>query len=202
MRRPVFAAFALACFACVPASGQSVSKDPAQAPSGTYVANEDHTQALFSIMHLGLTAVHGRFDRISGTLTFDGKQPERSAAAITIDTASIDMSVASLSNDLKTIFRVQQYPAMTFISTSIVRMGPDTGRINGLLTIKDVTRPVILDVTFNGGAKSPMGGGYALGFHATGTIRRSDFGLDHMFWSRFVSDDVQLTIEAQFDQKD
>ena len=57
-----------------------------------------------------------------------------------------------------------------------IELDPDTGRIDGMLTIQDVTKPVILDVTFNGGGKTPMSGGYSLGFHATGVLRRSDFG--------------------------
>ncbi|HLY05589.1 MAG TPA: YceI family protein [Rhizomicrobium sp.] len=202
MRNIVFTAVALALIASVPASGQSVSKDPALAPAGTYAANQNHTQVLFSVRHLGLTDFHGRFDKVSGTLTFDNRRPERSAVSITIDTTSLDTTSEKLNNDLKTIFRVQEFPAMTFKSTAVTRTGPDTGRIDGMLTIKDVTRPVILDVTFNGGGKSMMSGGdYSLGFHATGVLRRSDFGLDKMFWSGFVSDEVALTIEAEFDQK-
>jgi len=201
MHKSVAATILSALVVALPAFGQSVSKDPAQAPSGTYTANEDHTQALFSVVHLGLTEVHGRFDKITGTLTFDGKQPERSAVSVSIATASVDTPNAGLNGNLKTVFRVQQYPAMIFKSTSVTRTGPDTGRMDGTLTIRDVTKPVTLDVRFNGGEKSPMGGGYSLGFHATGTIRRSDFGLDQMIWSRFVSDDVALTIEAEFDQK-
>lgn len=201
MRNTVFAAIALALFACAPASSQTASKDPAQAAAGPYVADWKHTQVLFSIVHLGLTEFHGRFDKIAGTLDFDNQQPERSATSIAIDTTTLNTPNDTLNNDLKTIFRVQQYPTAVFKSTSITRTGPNTGRMNGLLTIKDVTKPIILDVTFNGGEKSPMGGAYSLGFHATGTIRRSDFGLDRMIWSRFVGDDVQLTIEAQFDKK-
>lgn len=201
MRNIALAAIALVLVGATPSPGQTVSKDPAQAPSGSYASDENHTQVLFSVRHLGLTDFHGRFDRISGTLAFDGKQPERSAVTITIDTASLDTANERLNNALKTVFRAQQYPTMTFKSTSVTRTSADTGRINGMLTIKDVTKPVILDVTFNGGEKPPLGGGYSLGFHAIGVIRRSDFGLDKVFWSRFVSDEVALMIEAEFDQK-
>lgn len=201
MRNIALAAIALAFFVSTSAPGQTVSRDPSQAPSGPYASNEDHTQVLFSARHLGLTDFHGRFDRISGTLAFDSKQPERSAVSITIDTASLDTTSERLNNDLKTIFRVQQYPTTIFKSTSVTRTGLDTGRMTGMLTIEDVTKPVIMDVTFNGGSRPPMGGGYSLGFHAVGVIRRSDFGLDKMFWNRFVSDEVALTIEAEFDQK-
>ena len=201
MRNIVFAAVAIALCAAVSTSGQSASKDPEQAPAGSYIVDGKHTQVLFSIMHLGLTAYHGRFDRISGSLAFDGKQPERSAVSIIIDTTTLDTTSEKLNNDLKTIFRAQQYPAAVFKSTSVTRTGADAGRISGLLTIQDITKPVILDVTFNGGAKTPMSSAYSLGFHATGTIRRSDFALDRMIWSGFVSDEVQLTIEAEFDQQ-
>ena len=201
MRHIALAAIALALVGSTSSPGQTVSKDPAQAPSGPYVSNENHTQVLFSVRHLGLTDFHGRFDRISGTLAFDSKQPERSAVTITIDTASLDTTSERLNNGLKTLFRAQQYPTMTFKSISVTRTAPDTGRIDGMLTIQDVTKPVILDVTFNGGGRPPIGSGYSLGFHAVGVIRRSDFGLDKVFWSRFVSDEVALTIEAEFDQK-
>ena len=200
MRSPVCLAVALALFVSYPVASQTVSTDPAQAPGGTYSVNADHTQVLFSIRHLGLTDFHGRFDRASGTLSFDNKRPERSTVAITVDTASLDTTSQRLNNNLKTIFRVQQYPAMIFKSTAVSRTGPDTGRIDGTLTIQDVTKPVTLEVTFYGGAKSPTGGAYSLGFHATGVIRRSDFGIDKMFWSRFVSNEVVLTIEAEFDK--
>ena len=200
MGRLASAAVALALFA-VPASGQSISKDAARAPPGTYVVNADHTQVLFSIMHLGLTEFHGRFDKVSGTLTYDNKQPERSAVSITIDSESLDTTSDKLNSTLKTIFRVQQFPTAVFKSTSIVLTGADTGRLSGILTIRDVTKPVALDVTFNGGGRPPLSSGYALGFHATGTIRRSDFGLDQMIWSRFVGNEVTLTVEVQFDQQ-
>jgi polyisoprenoid-binding protein YceI len=201
MRKIVFAVLGLALAGAVPVSAQSVSKDATQAPAGTYTVNDDHTQVLFSILHLGLTEFHGRFDRVSGTLTFDGTQPERSALSVTIDTTRLDTTSVRLNNDLKAVFRTQQFPTAVFKSTAITRTGADTGRISGTLTLRDVTKPVILDVTFNGGRKPPLSDGYSLGFHANGTIRRSDFGLDQMIWSHMVGDEVNLTIEAQFDQQ-
>ena len=74
--------------------------------------------------------------------------------------------------------------------------------MTGDLTIHGVTKPVTFDVTFNGGLPAPMGrAAYDIGFHATATIKRSDFGLDKMMWSSFVGDDVKLTIEAMFQQQ-
>jgi polyisoprenoid-binding protein YceI len=201
MRRIVVAALSLALASCLPVLAQNVSTDPAKAPSGIYEVNAGHTQLLFSIMHLGLTDYFGRFDKLSGTMTYNDSQPERSSVDISVDTTSLDVPVPRLTDELKNVFGVQQYPTAAFKSTSITRTGPDTGRMSGLLTMRGVTKPVTLDVTFNGGELSPMGGGYALGFRATGTIKRSDFGLTQMIWSQFVSDDVHLIIEAMFDQQ-
>src|SRR6185369_30488 len=78
---------------------------------------------------------------------------------------------------------------------------PTTGKMTGDLTIHGVTKPVTFDVTYNGGLKAPIGNAYDLGFHATTTIKRSDFGLDKMMWNSFVGDDVKLTIEAMFLQQ-
>jgi polyisoprenoid-binding protein YceI len=199
--RIAVAILSLALASCLPVLAQDVSTDPAKAPSGVYTANAGHTQVLFSILHLGLTDYFGRFDKTSGTLNYDDNQPEQSSVNISIDMTSMDLPSARLTDDVKNVFGVQQYPAATFKSTAITRTGPNTGRMSGLLTIRDVTKPVTLDVTFNGGEPSSITGGYALGFRATGTIRRSDFGLTKMIWSRFVGDDVHLIIAAMFDQQ-
>ena len=187
-----------------PAAAQSVSKDPVRAPTGAYeVDPHGHTQVLFSILHLGLTDYYGRFDMVSGTLNYDGNQPEHSSLSITIDTSSVDPPSDRLTGELKgpSVFNTQQFPTANFKSTAVTRTGPDTGHVAGLLTIRHVTRPVTLDVTFNGGEQNPMGNGYALGFRATATIRRSDFGLNTASWSMYVGDDVHLIIEAMFDQQ-
>ena len=73
--------------------------------------------------------------------------------------------------------------------------------MEGILTMKGVTKPVVLDVVFHGGGPNPVNGNYALGFHATTTIKRSDFDMTSAIWSPFVSDDVTLTIEAMFEQE-
>ena len=96
------------------------------------------------------------------------------------------------------MFDAAKFPQATFVSTAVQRTGPTAGKMTGDLTIHGVTKSVTFDVTFNGGAPSPMGPAYYLGFHATATIKRSDFGLDKMVWNSFVGDDVKLTIEALF----
>lgn len=204
MSRWFAAAVLAASLALAPqARSQDVSKDPARAPTGAYRLDTAHSQVLFSITHLGLTAYYGRFDKLSGTLTFDANEPEKSATAITIATDSVSTPSDRLDDVLKSsaVFSTGQFPDATFKSTAVVKTGPDTGRITGDLTLRGVTKPVTLDVTFNGSAPDPLRDAYALGFHATAVIRRKDFGITGMAWEPLVGDDVTLDIEALFERE-
>jgi polyisoprenoid-binding protein YceI len=202
MLRPLFAILLVASLGSA-AFAADVSKDPAKAPSGTYKLETQHSLVLFSVLHTGLTDYYGRFDKLQGSLSFDGNTPEKSGTTITIDTTSVDTPSARLNDILRdtSVFSSTQFPTATFKSSSITRTGPDTGHIEGILTMKGVTKPVVLDVVFRGGGSNPVNGNYALGFHATTTIKRSDFGMTGAIWSPFVSDDVTLTIEAMFEQE-
>jgi polyisoprenoid-binding protein YceI len=198
----------LAAFAIILGIGLSpalaqASKDVAKAPAGTYALENRHSQVMFSIAHLGLTDFWGRFDRLSGAMNFDPAAMEKSSVSITIDMSSVDTPSERLNSELASasVFDAPNYPNATFQSTSVTRTGPDTGLIAGNLTMHNVSKPVVLEVTFNGGESSPMGSGYVLGFHATATIRRSDFGLTGMPWEPMVGDEVNLVIEAMFEQK-
>ncbi len=200
MRRALFAVLAIA--ALLSPAG-AVSTDSKQAPTGRYAVEPHHTQVMFSIFHQGTTNYYGRFDRASGTLNYDAAQPEKSALTITIDMTSIDTPSSALNGELAgpSVFDAAKYPTATFTATSITRTGPTTGKITGNLTIKNITRPVTLDVTFHGGALNPMSAAYSMGFSATTTIKRTDFGVTGMRWEPMVSDDVKLVIEALFQQQ-
>ena len=200
-----FVLIAVVAFATtfLPTRAQSVSTDAKQAPTGRYAVEKGHTQVLFSIFHQGTTNYYGRFDKASGTLNYDAPQPEKSAVTITIDMSSIDTPSSTLNAELAgaSTFDAAKFPTATFTSTSITRTGPNTGKIAGTLTLKNITKPVTLDVTFHGGALNPMNNSYAMGFSASTTIRRTDFGITGMRWEPFVSDDVKLIIEAMFQQQ-
>ena len=92
-------------------------------------------------------------------------------------------------------FNVEKFPEMTFKSTGVTVTGENTGDVTGDLTLLGVTKPVTLHVTFNKAGKHPMGDKYAAGFSATGTLRRSDFGMDYGL--PMVSDEVELRIEVE-----
>jgi len=203
MRRTAHILAIVVLAAAGPALAANVSTDPKSAPPGAYEIETHHTQVIFAIPHLGLTDYYGRFEKVSGTLNFNPGTPEKSSVSVTIDTGSAHVMSGEVLGQLvgPTVFDSAKFPTATFKSTSLVRSGPTTGKMTGDLTIHGVTKPVTFDVTYNGGLKAPIGNAYDLGFHATTTIKRSDFGLDKMMWNSFVGDDVKLTIEAMFLQQ-
>jgi polyisoprenoid-binding protein YceI len=169
------------------------------APKGVYKLDPDHTQIVFGIKHMGLSNFLGRFSKVTGTVNFDQMAPEQSVLNVEVDMRTIDTHVPELDSSLpNSVFQADKFPVATFVSTAIKKTGDNTGTVTGNLTIAGVTKPETLTVTFNGGrgsgdAMQP----YRIGFDATGSIKRSDFGLTGMIWSGFVADDVQLTIEAE-----
>jgi polyisoprenoid-binding protein YceI len=203
MRRTAHILAIVALVVTGPALAANVSTDPKSAPPGAYEIETHHTQVIFAIPHLGLTDYYGRFEKVSGTLNFNPGAPEKSSASVSVDTGSANVMSSEVLGQLvgPPVFDAAKFPTATFKSTSLLRSGPTTGKMTGDLTIHGVTKPVTFDVTFNGGLKAPIGNAYDLGFHATTTIKRSDFGLDKMMWNSFVGDDVKLTIEAMFLQQ-
>lgn len=203
MRRSIAVA-SLALALVQQASAQTVATDPRQAPAGTYQLEPRHTQVLFAIQHFGITDYYGRFDKASGTLDFNPGDPASSHVDVDIDTASVDTKSQELTTEIQSasVFDAAQFPQATFKSTSATRTGPNSGTVTGDLTIKGITKPVTFNVTYNGGLKNPMANGktYDIGFHGTATIKRSDYNMTGMIWSPVVSDNVNLIIEAMFQQ--
>ena len=169
---------------------------------GTYKIDPRHTQVLFTIQHMGLSHFFGRFSNASGMLTFDPAALEASKLDAQIDVNSIDTHVAELDKELKEFFSTDKFPTASFTATQIVKTGPNTGTVTGNLTLAGVTKPITLNVTFDGGRTPPIPlQPYRLGFDATATIHRADFGLTHAMWSGMVSDDVTLQIECELEKQ-
>ena len=182
-----------------PALAQS-STDPKRAPTGSYSMDVRHTQVLFAIPHLGITDYYGRFDKVTGNLNFNSGAPEKSSTSITVDMTSIDVPSHELVGELMGagVFNTASFPTATFRSTSITKTGPTTGTITGDLTLHGVTKTVTLNATFGGITVDPFSGADDVGFHATTTLKRTDFGITGMVWEGLVADEVKLTIEAMF----
>jgi polyisoprenoid-binding protein YceI len=173
------------------------------AKAGTYAIDPNHTQVIFAIRHEGLSTFYGRFSKIAGGLTFDPASPQTSALNVTIDMTGIQTHVDELDKELRdSVFNADKFPTAMFVSTGITKTSDNTGTVTGNLTLNGITKPVTLTVTFNGGRNSPIPfQPYRIGFDATGTIHRADFGLDGMVWSGFVGNDVTLMIESEMEKK-
>ena len=171
---------------------------PAELAAGAYRLDPEHAALLFKVDHLGFSQLVGRFNRFDASLEFDPANPGASRLAVEVDAASIDFGLLLFEEDLRgpDWFDVARYPQARFESRTIEVTGANTGRVTGDLTLHGMTRPVTLDVTFNGGGESLLTGRYTLGFAAAGTISRSAFGLGA--YAPAVGDEVVLEIHAEF----
>ena len=174
-----------------------VSSNPQSAPKGGYEQNPDHTVVTFCTSHMELSIYCGRFDKTTAKLTFNGSQPERSTVTATIDLASVNVPSSELTGMLRSQL-FHKGSTATFTSTEVKLDSQNQGTITGNLAINGVTKPVVLKVKFNGGEPYPFGDKYVLGFSATGSFKRSDFGLTEMTGAQFAGDVVNLQIEIEF----
>ncbi|MBC8130053.1 MAG: polyisoprenoid-binding protein [Rhizobiaceae bacterium] len=172
-------------------------------PAGSYVADAGHTNVLWTVSHFGLSNYIGRFGTIAATLELDPADPTKSKLTATIDPKSVDTNYSGTDKDFdaeiasEMFFDAAKFDAITFVSTEIKTSGNDTGTVTGDLTFHGVTKPVTLDVKMNAALNPhPMSKKPVVGFSATGTIKRSDFGVAALVGP--VGDDVTLTIETEF----
>ncbi len=162
-----------------------------------YDFDKSHANLAFSYNHLGYSTTEGRFGEWEGTLLIDQETPANSSIEFVIDVASLDTFWGErdkhfLSADF---FNVEQFPKATFTSTSVEKTGENTLKVTGDLTIKDITKPAVLDVTVTTIGEHPMAKKPAAGFAVTTSIKRSDYGMD--LYVPYVGDDVTVTFHAE-----
>lgn len=200
MRAVILAAVLVLGALAAPASGAVASRDPAAVSAGDYVLDKEHASVVVRVMHMGFSRFTMRFDRVEGGFTYDPAQPEATRVTAVIDAESLDAGPPALGKRFADQFLdAEAQPKISFVSTSLRRNGDGTGVLAGDLTLRGVTRPVELNVVFNGVGPGLIGG-HRLGFSATGRIRRSEFG-STQYLPTLVSDDVDLEIEAEFYRK-
>lgn len=206
--RPAFAlALALVssiAMAQAPSSAPG-SDNPAAVTGGTYKVDSGHTLVVWTLDHLGFSPYTGIFGDVTGSLTLDPKRPNAAKVDVTIPVSKVVTASAGLTEHLlrpgkdggKADFFGANPGDARFVSTSVAASGRKA-KIAGNLTLNKVTRPVTLDATFYGAGTAPaqMGGQENVGFRATTTIRRSEFGLG--FGVPMVGDEVKLDISAAF----
>ena len=146
---------------------------------GTFVLDQSHSEVGFVTRHMMVAKVRGSFGEFDGTITV-AEDPSESSVEASIKVGSIDTRESRRDAHLRSadFFDAEQYPVATFKSTKVSPDGPGTWRVEGELTIREVTRPVVLDVEFNGVVQDPYGG-QRIGFSATAEINREDFGMTY-----------------------
>lgn len=167
-----------------------------------WIIEPTHSLVEFSVRHMMITNVKGRFSEVEGALVGDVNDMANASIDVTIDVASVDTRVKDRDDHLRSadFFDVEKFPKMTFKSTEITPVGDDEYKIKGDLTIKDVTLPIELDATFEGAGKDPWGN-ERVGFSAKGKLNRKDYGLT---WNAaletggvLVGEDVKISIEVE-----
>ncbi len=146
--------------------------------TGDYTIDPAHTTLGFTARHAMVTNVKGKFLDFSGTLHLDGSDPTKSTASLDIKMDSIDTGSPDRDGHLKSadFFKTDEFPSMTFRSTSAESLGGDDYRVTGDLEILGTTKPITIDLEFNGAAKDPFGN-ERVGFEGKAEILRSEFGL-------------------------
>jgi polyisoprenoid-binding protein YceI len=166
------------------------------ANTSTWVSDPAHSEVDFSITHLSISNVHGRFGKVAATQVYDQTDVTKSTVTATIDVSTVDTSEDARNNHLKTpdFFDVAKFPTATFTSTSVAKSGNGL-TVNGNLTLHGVTQPVVLNVEGPTGPVQGMDHRQHSGFSATTTISRTAFGIGTKFPGSMVGDEVKLSID-------
>ena len=180
---------------------------PAPAATSTWQIDPMHSAAQFSVRHLAISSVRGGFSNVKGTVSFDDKDVSKSTVDVTIDVSTVDTREPDRDKDLRSdkFFDVAQYPTMTFKSKKVEQVAAGKLKVTGDLTIRGVTKEVVLDVEGpTAPVKDPWGNQRAA-VNATTKINRQDFGVK---WNAtmdnggvVVGDEVSITIDAEMIQK-
>ena len=195
---PFFLAGALT--ACTPLQvvTHHVSSNESSVAPGRYQLDAHHWNVSFDVDHFHYSRFVIRFDKTTAQLDWNADGMSASSVRARIDASSVNTNVPLLDRMLKgpDMFDVARYPDIVFVSTGFQRTGEDKGTLTGDLTIRGTTKPVTLNVTFNGHAVNPLTKQDTLGFSADGHFSRAQFGLTT--WYPAVGDDVHVAIQAEF----
>ena len=183
-----------------PAMAQVASADASKVEAGVYNIEPEHSRITFGVSHMGFTNYYGEFRNASGLLTLDPTKPDSSSVDVKIPTGSVMVPNAKLKEELDgdQWLDAAKYPDITFKSTKVAKTGADTAKVTGEFTVHGVTKPLNLNVKFNGDGTNPLDKTYTSGFEATGMIKRSDYGVKT--YVPLIGDDVDIMISAAFEK--
>lgn len=174
----------------------------ALAQTSTWVPDKAHSEVDFSILHLSLTNIHGRFGNIGGKVVLNQADITKSNVNVTIDVTTVDTGVTQRDADLKSdhFFDEARFPTATFTSTSVTKTS-DGLAVAGNLTVHGVTKPVVLQVQGPTGPVTGLDKKPHSGFSATTTVKRTDFGLGTQYPAAVIGDDVKLSIDLDVEKE-
>jgi len=171
-------------------------------PAGLYDVTTKETLVRYGVDHMGFSEFWGTFPGATGTLAFDPKAIDATKINVRVPIAQVETTNRELNGQLFSdeFFDAEDYPWMIFNSTKVVRTGPKTFEVTGDLTMHNITKPIVLEVTFHGAGHDPFTGKDTIvGFDARGAVMRSEFGLGK--YVPIVSDQTTITISAEFRKK-
>lgn len=181
---------------------------PTSTGVSTWTIDPTHTTVEFAVTHLSISTFKGRFRTVEGTLRIDEGNPANSSVTASIDATSLDVLGDRFQGHLKgeDFFQAEAHPRITFQSTGATKVDDSRWRIAGDLTIRGVTRPVVLDTEYLGQANHPFSGKTFAAFRATTEVDRGDFGI---VWNapldsgaKYVGEQVRITLDIEAVRQD
>ncbi|OFY84776.1 MAG: hypothetical protein A3F72_05825 [Bacteroidetes bacterium RIFCSPLOWO2_12_FULL_35_15] len=165
-----------------------------------YTLDKNHTKVGFSATHFGISHVEGRFKNITATLKAKKEDFTDAVIEMTADVKSIDTDIELRDNDLRSEkwFDVAKYPTLTFKSTSFKKISGKNYKLEGILTIHGISKPISLNVVYNGRALNPITKKSSVGFTITGKLDRKDFLIGTGAGNSVVSNEIELKSNAEF----
>jgi polyisoprenoid-binding protein YceI len=168
----------------------------ASAADYTIDAKGQHAAINFRIKHLGFSWLSGRFDRFTGTVSYDASAPEASKVAVEIETASVNSNHAERDKHLRSgdFLDVDKSPKATFVSKKVEPSGDGKAKIVGDFTLRGVTKEIVIDASYVGGGADPWGG-ERVGFTGTAKIALADYGINFNLGP--ASKEVELVLDVE-----
>lgn len=165
----------------------------------TYTVDKNHTRVGFSATHFGISHVDGRFKDVSVTMTSKKEDFTDAMIEMTANVASIDTDNEMRDNDLRSNnwFDANKYPTLTFKSTSFKKTDDKTYQLSGNMTIRGITKPIVLDVVYNGKSMNPMSKKNSVGFTITGKLNRKDYQVGGGPADPVVGDEIELRANTE-----
>ena len=188
----------VAVSACVSLITPDIESHLTELRKGQYTIDPAHSSVHFKVDHFGFSKLVGRFNEFTATLDFDPDDPTATKLHAVIRAASVDFNNTDLEETIRgnRWLNTSAFLEATYTTLSTVQVGDNVLQFTGQLTLLGVSRPVELEVVFNGGANNFLTRRYTLGFAATGILKRSDFGMDSFIPA--IGDDIYLDINAEF----